>query len=125
MNEESCFLLRPCLEAAFQLPAQPQFSPSVKWAPFSIEIQIGTTELVSACRQVTASQLSSPETTSSMLFLADSEAEMRKWVQVLTELHHILKENRHRSRGVYVLKEAYDNGLPFVPHALSAAIIGV
>ncbi|KAJ6656916.1 hypothetical protein lerEdw1_002917 [Lerista edwardsae] len=73
--------------------------------------------------RVTASQLSSPETTSSMLFLADSEGDMRKWVQVLTELHHILKENRHRSRGVYILKEAYDNGLPFVPHALSAAII--
>ncbi|XP_062821525.1 serine/threonine-protein kinase MRCK gamma isoform X2 [Anolis carolinensis] len=73
--------------------------------------------------RVTASQLSSPPTTSSMLFLADSEAEMRKWVQVLTELHHILRENGHRDRTVYVLKEAYDNGLPFVPHALSAAIL--
>ncbi|XP_067328650.1 serine/threonine-protein kinase MRCK gamma isoform X1 [Anolis sagrei] len=73
--------------------------------------------------RVTASQLSSPLTTSSMLFLADSETEMRKWVQVLTELHHILRENRHCDRTVYVLKEAYDNGLPFVPHALSAAIL--
>ncbi|XP_063002367.1 serine/threonine-protein kinase MRCK gamma [Elgaria multicarinata webbii] len=73
--------------------------------------------------RVTASQLSSPHTTSSMLFLADSEAEMKKWVQVLTELHHILKDNRHHDRTVYTLKEAYDNGLPFVPHALSAAII--
>ncbi|XP_042296815.1 serine/threonine-protein kinase MRCK gamma isoform X2 [Sceloporus undulatus] len=73
--------------------------------------------------RVTATQLGSPPTTSSMLFLADSEAEMRKWVQVLTELHHILQENRHHDRAVYVLKEAYDNGLPFVPHALSAAII--
>nr|XP_020670749.1 serine/threonine-protein kinase MRCK gamma [Pogona vitticeps] len=73
--------------------------------------------------RVTSSQLSSPHTTSSTLFLADSEAEMRKWVQVLTELHHILRENRHHDRTVYILKEAYDNGLPFVPHALSAAII--
>ncbi|XP_054846655.1 serine/threonine-protein kinase MRCK gamma isoform X2 [Eublepharis macularius] len=73
--------------------------------------------------RVMASQLSFPTTSSSVLFLADSEAEMRKWVQVLTELHHILKENRHHDRTVYVLKEAYDNGLPFIPHALSAAII--
>ncbi|XP_060106222.1 serine/threonine-protein kinase MRCK gamma [Heteronotia binoei] len=73
--------------------------------------------------RVMASQLSYPATTSSVLFLADSEAEMRKWVQVLTELHHILKENRHHDRTVYILKEAYDNSLPFIPHALSAAII--
>ncbi|KAL8183909.1 UNVERIFIED_CONTAM: hypothetical protein K2H54_001008 [Gekko kuhli] len=73
--------------------------------------------------RVMASQLSYPTTTSSVLFLADSEAEMRKWVQVLTELHHILKENRHHDRTVYILKEAYDNSLPFIPHALSAAII--
>ncbi|XP_015266277.1 PREDICTED: serine/threonine-protein kinase MRCK gamma [Gekko japonicus] len=73
--------------------------------------------------RVTASQLSYPTTTSSVLFLADSEAEMRKWVQVLTELHHILKENRHHDRTVYILKEAYDNSLPFIPHTLSAAII--
>ncbi|XP_061462405.1 serine/threonine-protein kinase MRCK gamma isoform X2 [Rhineura floridana] len=73
--------------------------------------------------RVTASQLSSPQTTSSMLFLADSEGEMRKWVEVLAELHRILRENHHHDRAVYVLKEAYDNGLPFIPHALSAAII--
>uniref|UniRef100_A0A8D2LB78 Non-specific serine/threonine protein kinase n=1 Tax=Varanus komodoensis TaxID=61221 RepID=A0A8D2LB78_VARKO len=73
--------------------------------------------------RVTASQLHSPHTTSSMLFLADSEAEMRKWVQVLTELHRVLKESRQHDRAVYILKEAYDNGLPLVPHALAAAII--
>ncbi|KAJ7307124.1 hypothetical protein JRQ81_009106, partial [Phrynocephalus forsythii] len=73
--------------------------------------------------RVTSSQLSSPHTTNSVLFLADSEAEMRKWVQVLTELHHVLQENQHHDRAVYILKEAYDNGLPLVPHALSAAII--
>uniref|UniRef100_A0A670JVM5 non-specific serine/threonine protein kinase n=1 Tax=Podarcis muralis TaxID=64176 RepID=A0A670JVM5_PODMU len=73
--------------------------------------------------RVTASQLSSPHTTSSMLFLADSEGEMRKWVEVLAELHRILRENHHHDRTVYILKEAYDNALPFIPHALSAAII--
>ncbi|XP_039215828.1 serine/threonine-protein kinase MRCK gamma isoform X1 [Crotalus tigris] len=73
--------------------------------------------------RVTSAQLSCPPTTSSMLFLADSEAEMRRWTQVLSELHQLLRQNRHCERAVYVLKEAYDNGLPFIPHALSAAII--
>ncbi|KAM6435358.1 serine/threonine-protein kinase MRCK gamma [Liasis olivaceus] len=73
--------------------------------------------------RVTASQLSSPPTTSSTLFLADSEAEMRRWTQVLAELQQLLRQNRHGDRAVYVLKEAYDNGLPLIPHALSAAII--
>ncbi|XP_025028349.1 serine/threonine-protein kinase MRCK gamma, partial [Python bivittatus] len=73
--------------------------------------------------RVTASQLSSPPTTSSTLFLADSEAEMRRWAQVLAELQQLLRQNRHGDRAVYVLKEAYDNGLPLIPHALSAAII--
>lgn len=59
-----------------------------------------------------------------MLFLADSEAEMRRWTQVLSELQQLLRQNRHSNRAIYVLKEAYDNGLPFIPHALSAAIIG-
>ncbi|XP_058016012.1 serine/threonine-protein kinase MRCK gamma [Ahaetulla prasina] len=73
--------------------------------------------------RVTSTQLSCPPTTSSMLFLADSEAEMRRWTQVLSELQQLLRQNRHSDRAVYVLKEAYDNGLPFIPHTLSAAII--
>ncbi|XP_026543334.1 serine/threonine-protein kinase MRCK gamma [Notechis scutatus] len=73
--------------------------------------------------RVTSTQLSCPPTTSSMLFLADSEAEMRRWTQVLSELQQMLRQNRHCNRSVYVLKEAYDNGLPFIPHALSAAIL--
>ncbi|XP_063172780.1 serine/threonine-protein kinase MRCK gamma [Candoia aspera] len=73
--------------------------------------------------RVTTSQLSSPPTTSSMLFLADSEAEMRRWTQALAELQQMLRQSRLCDRAVYVLKEAYDNGLPFIPHALSAAII--
>uniref|UniRef100_A0A8C5RNH6 Non-specific serine/threonine protein kinase n=1 Tax=Laticauda laticaudata TaxID=8630 RepID=A0A8C5RNH6_LATLA len=73
--------------------------------------------------RVMSTQLSCPPTTSSMLFLADSEAEMRRWTQVLSELQQLLRQNRHCNRSVYMLKEAYDNGLPFIPHALSAAII--
>uniref|UniRef100_A0A8C8SS32 non-specific serine/threonine protein kinase n=1 Tax=Pelusios castaneus TaxID=367368 RepID=A0A8C8SS32_9SAUR len=73
--------------------------------------------------RITSSQLAAPPTTSSLLLLADSEAEMKQWVQVLTELHRILQENQHHDRSVYILKEAYDNGLPLIPQALSAAVI--
>uniref|UniRef100_A0A8C3IKS7 Uncharacterized protein n=1 Tax=Chrysemys picta bellii TaxID=8478 RepID=A0A8C3IKS7_CHRPI len=73
--------------------------------------------------RITSSQLATPPTTSSLLLLADSEAEMKQWVQVLVELHRILQENRHQDRSVYILKEAYDNGLPLIPQALSAAVI--
>ncbi|XP_067400030.1 serine/threonine-protein kinase MRCK gamma [Emydura macquarii macquarii] len=73
--------------------------------------------------RVTSSQLAVPPTTSSLLLLADSEAEMKQWVQVLMELHRILQENQHHDRSVYILKEAYDNGLPLIPQALSAAVI--
>uniref|UniRef100_A0A674IB55 non-specific serine/threonine protein kinase n=1 Tax=Terrapene triunguis TaxID=2587831 RepID=A0A674IB55_9SAUR len=73
--------------------------------------------------RITSSQLATPPTTSSLLLLADSEAEMKQWVQVLVELHRILQENRHHDRSVYILKEAYDNGLPLIPQALSAAVI--
>ncbi|XP_032094543.1 serine/threonine-protein kinase MRCK gamma-like isoform X2 [Thamnophis elegans] len=48
---------------------------------------------------------------------------MQRWTQVLSELQQLLRQNRHCDRAVYMLKEAYDNGLPFIPHALSAAII--
>uniref|UniRef100_K7G3M3 non-specific serine/threonine protein kinase n=1 Tax=Pelodiscus sinensis TaxID=13735 RepID=K7G3M3_PELSI len=73
--------------------------------------------------RITSSQLAVPPTTSSLLLLADSEAEMKQWVQVLMELHRILQENQHHDRSVYILKEAYDNGLPLIPQALSAAVI--
>ncbi|XP_074861359.1 serine/threonine-protein kinase MRCK gamma isoform X2 [Carettochelys insculpta] len=73
--------------------------------------------------RITSSQLAVPPTTSSLLLLADSEAEMKQWVQVLVELHRILRENQHHDRSVYILKEAYDNGLPLIPQALSAAVI--
>uniref|UniRef100_A0A8C4XZY8 non-specific serine/threonine protein kinase n=1 Tax=Gopherus evgoodei TaxID=1825980 RepID=A0A8C4XZY8_9SAUR len=73
--------------------------------------------------RITSSQLATPPTTSSLLLLADSENEMKQWVQVLVELHRILQENRHHDRSVYILKEAYDNGLPLISQALSAAVI--
>ena len=54
------------------------------------------------CPQVTASQLMVPPAVCTVLLL----------------------DSRPRPRPVYTLKEAYDNGLPLLPHALCAAIIG-
>ncbi|KAM6160906.1 serine/threonine-protein kinase MRCK gamma [Erethizon dorsatum] len=73
--------------------------------------------------RVTASQLTVPPTTCTVLLLAESEGERERWLQVLGELQRLLLEARPRPRPVYTLKEAYDNGLPLLPHALCAAVI--
>ncbi|KAM8938611.1 serine/threonine-protein kinase MRCK gamma isoform 2-T2 [Pelodytes ibericus] len=72
---------------------------------------------------VSYSQLWSPPTMSSQLLLAETEEEMQKWVQVLSELHTLLREQKPQDRTVRVLKEAYDSALPLLRTALSAAII--
>lgn len=76
------------------------------------------------CSQVTASQLTVPPVTCKVLLLAESEGERERWLQVLGELQRLLLDARPRPRPVYTLKEAYDNGLPLLPHTLCAAIIG-
>lgn len=76
------------------------------------------------CPQVTASQLTVPPATCTVLLLAESEGERERWLQVLGELQRLLLDTRPQPRPVYTLKEAYDNGLPLLPHALCAAIIG-
>ncbi|XP_074087237.1 serine/threonine-protein kinase MRCK gamma [Macrotis lagotis] len=73
--------------------------------------------------RVTASQLTVPPTLCSVLLLADSVAERTRWLQVLGELHRLLLDMRPRPLPIYTLKEAYDNALPLMPHALCAAII--
>ncbi|KAF5923873.1 hypothetical protein HPG69_011920 [Diceros bicornis minor] len=73
--------------------------------------------------RVTASQLTVPPATCTVLLLAESEGERERWLQVLGELQRLLLDTRPRPRPVYTLKEAYDNGLPLLPHALCAAII--
>ncbi|XP_030187435.1 serine/threonine-protein kinase MRCK gamma isoform X1 [Lynx canadensis] len=73
--------------------------------------------------RVTASQLTVPPAMCTVLLLAESEAERERWLQVLGELQRLLLDTRPRPRPVYTLKEAYDNGLPLLPHALCAAII--
>lgn len=73
---------------------------------------------------MTASQLTVPPATCTVLLLADSEGERERWLQVLGELQRLLLDARPRPRPVYTLKEAYDNGLPLLPHALCAAVVG-
>ncbi|XP_069049172.1 serine/threonine-protein kinase MRCK beta isoform X3 [Lepisosteus oculatus] len=73
--------------------------------------------------RVTSSLLSSPPRTCSLLILAESETEKRKWVGILEGLQSILNKNRLKNRVVHVLQEAYDSTLPAIKSTLSAAII--
>uniref|UniRef100_A0A8B9RFL1 non-specific serine/threonine protein kinase n=1 Tax=Astyanax mexicanus TaxID=7994 RepID=A0A8B9RFL1_ASTMX len=73
--------------------------------------------------RVTSSTLSSPVRAVSLLVLAESEAEKRKWVGILEGLQSILAKNRLKNRVVHVLHEAYDNSLPAIKTTLSAAIV--
>uniref|UniRef100_A0A8C0KQM0 Serine/threonine-protein kinase MRCK gamma n=1 Tax=Canis lupus dingo TaxID=286419 RepID=A0A8C0KQM0_CANLU len=98
----------------------PQFSATPVLASDVIHAQ--TRDLPRIFR-VTASQLMVPPAVCTVLLLAESEAERERWLQVLGELQRLLLDSRPRPRPVYTLKEAYDNGLPLLPHALCAAII--
>ncbi|XP_066108059.1 serine/threonine-protein kinase MRCK gamma isoform X2 [Saccopteryx bilineata] len=73
--------------------------------------------------RVTASQLTVPPATCTVLLLAESEVERERWLQALAELQRLLLDARPRPLPVYTLKEAYDNALPLLPHTLCAAII--
>lgn len=98
----------------------PQFSATPVLAPDVIHAQ--SKDLPRIFR-VTASQLTVPPTTCTVLLLAENEGERERWLQVLGELQRLLLDARPRPRPVYTLKEAYDNGLPLLPHALCAAVI--
>lgn len=99
----------------------PQFSATPVLAPDVIHAQ--SKDLPRIFR-VTASQLTVPPATCTVLLLAESKGERERWLQVLGELQRLLLDARPRPRPVYTLKEAYDNGLPLLPHTLCAAIIG-
>ncbi|KAG7272612.1 hypothetical protein CRUP_033121, partial [Coryphaenoides rupestris] len=59
----------------------------------------------------------------SLLVLADSEVEKKRWVGVLESLQNILSKNRLKNQPVHFLQEAYDSSLPAIKTTLSAAII--
>ncbi|XP_074132222.1 serine/threonine-protein kinase MRCK gamma isoform X2 [Sminthopsis crassicaudata] len=98
----------------------PQFSATPVLASDVIHAQVRDLPCIF---RVMASQLTVPPTRCSVLLLADSEGERARWLQVLGELRRLLMDMRPRPLPVYTLKEAYDNGLPMLPHALCAAII--
>ncbi|XP_066533839.1 serine/threonine-protein kinase MRCK beta isoform X2 [Hoplias malabaricus] len=73
--------------------------------------------------RVTSSTLNSPVRAVSLLVLAESEAEKRKWVGILEGLQSILAKHSLKNRVVHVLHEAYDSSLPAIKTTLSAAIV--
>uniref|UniRef100_A0A7N4P460 non-specific serine/threonine protein kinase n=1 Tax=Sarcophilus harrisii TaxID=9305 RepID=A0A7N4P460_SARHA len=98
----------------------PQFSATPVLASDVIHAQVRDLPCIF---RVMASQLTVPPTQCSVLLLADSEGERARWLQVLGELRRLLMDMRPRPLPVYTLKEAYDNGLPMLPHTLCAAVI--
>ncbi|XP_069028619.1 LOW QUALITY PROTEIN: serine/threonine-protein kinase MRCK beta [Embiotoca jacksoni] len=73
--------------------------------------------------RVTSSQLTSQLSSVSLLVLAESEVEKRKWVRILEGLQSILAKNLLKSQQVHVLQEAYDASLPIIKTILSAAVL--
>ncbi|XP_072318245.1 serine/threonine-protein kinase MRCK beta isoform X2 [Eucyclogobius newberryi] len=59
----------------------------------------------------------------SVLVLADSEQEQRKWLKVLESLHLLLKQNRLLQSPVQRPLEVYDAALPLIKSTLSAALL--
>lgn len=77
------------------------------------------------CRgQVTSSQLISQLSSVSLLVLAESEVEKRKWVRILEGMQSIVTKNLLKNQQVHVLHEAYDASLPIIKTTLSAAVLG-
>ncbi|XP_063737622.1 serine/threonine-protein kinase MRCK beta isoform X3 [Eleginops maclovinus] len=73
--------------------------------------------------RVTSSQLVSQLSSVSLLVLAESEVEKRKWVRILEGLQSILTKNLLKNRQVHILHEAYDASLPIIKTTLSAAVL--
>ncbi|KAI1897952.1 hypothetical protein AGOR_G00088590 [Albula goreensis] len=73
--------------------------------------------------RVTSSLLTSPPRVASLLVLAESEAEKRKWVGILEGLQTVFAKNKLRPPPTLTLQEAYDSSLPAIKTTLSAAIV--
>ncbi|XP_059212055.1 serine/threonine-protein kinase MRCK beta isoform X2 [Centropristis striata] len=73
--------------------------------------------------RVTSSQLISQLSSVSLLVLAESEVEKRKWVRILEGLQSILTKNLLKNQQVHVLHEAYNASLPIIKTTLSAAVL--
>ncbi|CAN9508009.1 unnamed protein product [Ophioblennius macclurei] len=73
--------------------------------------------------KITWSLLLSPLGSMSLLVLAESELEKRKWVRILEGLQNILNQNQLHNQQVHVLQEVYDASLPLIKSTLSAAVL--
>lgn len=73
--------------------------------------------------RVTWSQLLSPLGSVSLLVLAESELEKKRWVRILEGMRTILNQKQLKSQQVHVLQEAYDASLPLIKSTLSAAVL--
>ncbi|XP_061669010.1 serine/threonine-protein kinase MRCK beta isoform X2 [Syngnathoides biaculeatus] len=73
--------------------------------------------------RVTSSQPSSLPCCVSLLVLAESEVEKRKWVRILEGLQSIVAKNSLKNQQVHILHEAYDASLPIIKTTLSGAVL--
>ncbi|XP_053737831.1 serine/threonine-protein kinase MRCK beta isoform X1 [Synchiropus splendidus] len=73
--------------------------------------------------RVTASASCSPLCSTSLLVLAESEQEKRKWVRILEGLLNIVSQNALKIQTVHVPHEAYDSSLPIIKATQSAAVL--
>ena len=75
--------------------------------------------------QISATQLDPPGLTAQLLLLADSENEKNKWVNALTELQKIMRQNLLPDKAVIRAKELFDSGMALVKISNCAAILGM
>uniref|UniRef100_A0A1A7XDL4 non-specific serine/threonine protein kinase n=1 Tax=Iconisemion striatum TaxID=60296 RepID=A0A1A7XDL4_9TELE len=73
--------------------------------------------------RVTSSQLIPQFSSVSLLVLAESEAEKKKWVRILESLQSLLTKNQLKSQQVHVLHEAYDASLPIIKTTQCATVL--
>ncbi|MEQ2210685.1 hypothetical protein XENOCAPTIV_017698, partial [Xenoophorus captivus] len=92
--------------------------------PQGVDVQRGIGTAYKGYVRVTSPQLISQFSPVSLLVLAESEAEKKKWVRILESLQSILTKNQLKSQQVHILHEAYDASLPLIKTALCAAVLG-
>uniref|UniRef100_A0A1A8DU08 non-specific serine/threonine protein kinase n=1 Tax=Nothobranchius kadleci TaxID=1051664 RepID=A0A1A8DU08_NOTKA len=73
--------------------------------------------------RVTSSQLIPQFSSVSLLVLAESEAEKKKWVRILESLQSLLTKNQLKGQQVHVLHEAYDASLPIIKTTQCATVL--
>ncbi|XP_076355418.1 serine/threonine-protein kinase MRCK alpha-like isoform X1 [Tachypleus tridentatus] len=73
--------------------------------------------------KVTTSLLDYPNTKNHTLIMVEKEADKRKWVDLLSELHRVLRRNNLPCQKVYEVKEIFDSTMAVTKNILSLAVI--